>query len=365
MQRSDLQRNGSLLLIGVVTLAFARVVWPYIGAVFWAVVLAIVLEPVHRHALGWARRQQTLAALLTLVLFLLVGGVPLAIVAALVLRQATAFYTQVASGQIDFGAYLGRVTAALPRWVFDGLDALGLGDFASIQTRLANSAGEAGRFVAAHAFNISLSSFGFLLSFAVMLYLLFFFLRDGRLLAARVGRALPLAPGDVRSLARTFVTVVRATVKGGVAMAATQGLLGGLMFRLLEIPGPVLWGVVFGLLSMLPAVGAGLLWAPIAVYFIVTGSVGKGLVLAFFGSVVLTIVDNLLRPLLVGRDTHMPGYLVLISTLGGVTVFGLNGVIVGPLIAALFVAAWTLFSDAPEPSPAAREAPTDGPAPRR
>jgi predicted PurR-regulated permease PerM len=116
------------------------------------------------------------------------------------------------------------------------------------------------------------------------------------------------------------------------------------MLGFLGIQAPLFWGVVFGLLSMIPAVGAGLLWAPIALYFLVTGAIWKGLALIVFGVVVLTLVDNILRPLLVGHETHLPGYLVLVTTLGGIAKFGPNGVIIGPMLAAMFVAIWKLFN---------------------
>ncbi|MEO8836202.1 MAG: AI-2E family transporter [Caldimonas sp.] len=350
MTRTALQRRAASILLVGVSLAFAWVVWPFIGAIFWGVVLTLVVEPLYRRSLPLFRQQRTLAALATLLLFIIGVGVPLGLVAALVLRQASAFYAGVVSGRIDFGAYLDRVTAALPGWFFNALDALGLGDFAAIQTRLAGSAVEASRFVVAHIFSISINSFDFLISLGVMLYLLFFLIRDGRALVARLEQAVPLADEDMRTLVMTFATVVRATVRGGVTMAAVQGVLGGLVLGFLGVPGQWLWGVVFGLLSMLPAVGAGLLWVPIAIYFLVTGALWKAAFLIVFGSVVLTAIDNFLRPLLVGRDTQMPSYLILISTLGGVAGFGLNGVVIGPVAAALFVASWTLF----EPGPQAR-----------
>lgn len=341
--RTALQRRTAVVLLVCVSFAFAWVVWPFIGAIFWSVVLAILFEPLYRRSLPLVRQQRTLAALATLFALVVGVGAPLGLLAALVLRQASAFYAGVASGSIDFGAYLQRVTAALPGWFFDGLDALGLGDFAAVQARLSGSAVEASRFVAAHLFSISINSFDFLISLGVMLYLLFFLLRDGRAVVARLERSVPLAEEDMRSLVGTFATVVRATVRGGVTMAVVQGALGGLVLGLLGVPGELLWGVVFGLLSMLPAVGAGLLWLPIAIYFFVTGAVWKAVSLIIFGAFVLSAVDNFLRPLLVGRDTQMPSYLIFISTLGGVAGFGLNGVVIGPLAAALFVASWTLF----------------------
>ncbi|MNL01659.1 putative inner membrane protein [compost metagenome] len=123
-----------------------------------------------------------------------------------------------------------------------------------------------------------------------------------------------------------------------------QGALGGIIFSILSIQGALLWGVIMGFLSLLPAIGAGLIWVPVAVYFLLTGAVVKGAVLIAFGVLVIGMVDNVLRPILVGKDTKMPDYVVLISTLGGMALFGLNGFVIGPLIAALFMASWDLFS---------------------
>jgi predicted PurR-regulated permease PerM len=140
-----------------------------------------------------------------------------------------------------------------------------------------------------------------------------------------------------------FAEVTRATVKGNLVVAAVQGALGGIIFWILGIPGPFLWGVVMFLLSLIPMVGAGLIWAPVALYLFAAGQWIEGLVLTGFGIGVIGLVDNVLRPILVGRDTKLPDYIVLMSTLGGFVLFGMNGFVIGPLIAALFVTVWEIF----------------------
>jgi predicted PurR-regulated permease PerM len=126
-------------------------------------------------------------------------------------------------------------------------------------------------------------------------------------------------------------------------VAAVQGTLCGIIFWALSIPGAFLWGVVMTLLSLIPVVGAGLIWGPVAIYLFAIGEWVQGLILAGFGAGVIGLVDNILRPILVGRDTKLPDYIVLLSTLGGFVLFGMNGFVVGPLIAALFVAFWGIF----------------------
>lgn len=184
----------------------------------------------------------------------------------------------------------------------------------------------------------------FVVSFGVMLYLLFFLLRDGPALGKRIHQAIPLADQHKRDLSAKFITVIRATLKGNLMVAATQGMLGGFIFWILGIQGPVLWGVLMAFLSLLPAVGASLIWGPVAIYFLATGALWQAGVLTAFGITVIGMVDNLLRPILVGKDTKMPDYVVLISTLGGMTLFGLHGFVIGPVIAALFIACWDLVT---------------------
>jgi hypothetical protein len=175
--------------------------------------------------------------------------------------------------------------------------------------------------------------------------------RDGEALASDVRHAIPLAVAHRRELFQKFTVVVRATVKGNLVVAALQGLLGGLAFWFLDVDGALLWAVVMAFLSLLPAVGAALVWAPVALYFFLAGDFWSVAGLAAWGVLVIGLVDNLLRPLLVGKDTRLPDYLVLTTTLGGMAVFGINGFVLGPAIAAMFVAVWHIYGSTRETEP--------------
>ena len=178
-----------------------------------------------------------------------------------------------------------------------------------------------------------------------MLYVLFFLFRDGRSIGRNIRAAMPLSDEYNADLLARFAAVVRATVKGNIVIAVIQGTIGGVTFWLLGIKGALLWGTLMTFLSLLPAVGSALVWVPAAAYLIITGAALKGIALVFVGVLVIGLIDNVLRPILVGRDTRLPDYVVLVSTLGGISLFGINGFVIGPLIAALFMAAWTLFRD--------------------
>ena len=191
--------------------------------------------------------------------------------------------------------------------------------------------------------------------FFIMLYLLFFALRDGETMLSKAMWALPLGDQRERDLFGKFAEVGRATIKGTLVVGGVQGILGGIMFAILGIQGAVFWGVVMIFLSILPAVGATLVWLPAAIFLMLGGALGKGVILLVYGFLVIGLADNILRPILVGRDTKMPDWLILVSTLGGLTSFGISGFVIGPIIAAMFLAIWTMFGEQQENGADVRE----------
>ncbi|MFZ1546082.1 MAG: AI-2E family transporter [Candidatus Nitrotoga sp.] len=343
MNSSEFQKKTFLLLLAVVSIAFGWIVWPFFGAVFWGTILAILFSPLYRRLLVVTRGRQNLAALATLILSLFIVILPLTFITASLVQEGIILYHKLQSGELHFGTYFQQIINALPRWMIDLLDRFGFGNISALQEKLSVALMEGSKFIATQAFTIGQNTFEFVISFGIMLYLLFFLLREGSSLSGRIRVAIPLSMEHKRYLFSKFITVLRATVKGNIAVAAMQGGLGGLIFWILDIQGPLLWGVLMAFLSLLP-MGSGFIWAPVAIYFLVTGETWSGLILLAFGVFVIGLIDNILRPILVGKDTQMPDYVVLISTLGGMALFGLNGFIIGPVIAAMFIATWDLFT---------------------
>ncbi len=350
MNSVELQRKTFLLLLVLVTVAFGWILLPFYGAVFWGSVLAIIFTPLHRRLLAIMNQRQNLAAFITLLLSLIIVILPITILTILLLREGNVVYQGIRSGQLNFGAYFQQIMGAMPPWVTNLLERLGLANISELQDILSTGALQGSQFIAMHALSIGQNAFEFVISFGIMLYLLFFLLRDGAALSIRIKNAMPLSMEHKRHLFSKFTTVIRATVKGNVVVAAVQGTLGGIILSFLGIQGALLWGFVMAFLSLLPAVGAGLIWMPVAIYFLFTGAIWQGVTLIAFGVLVIGLVDNILRPILVGRDTKIPDYVILISTLGGMVLFGLNGFVIGPVIAALFIATWDLFSSSKEAS---------------
>jgi predicted PurR-regulated permease PerM len=348
MNYPELQNKTFLALLIVVTLAFGWVLWPFSGAVFWGAILALLFAPFHRRLLRGMGQRRNLAALATLLLCLVIVIFPLVAITASLIQEGAAVYQRIRSGQLDFAAYFVQVINALPPWMTSLLDRFGLADLSGLRETLSAGAVRGSQAIATQALQIGQNAFSFLIDLGIMLYLLFFLLRDGAKLSVRIREAIPLSAEHKRHLFSKFTTVIRATVKGSIVVAIVQGLLGGIIFWVLGIQGALLWGVVMAFLSLLPAVGTALIWGPVAIYFLFTGAIWQGVILIGYGILVIGLVDNVLRPVLVGKDTQMPDYVVLISTLGGIALFGINGFVIGPVIAALFIAAWDLFATAKE-----------------
>ncbi len=332
------------LVVAAVTIAFAWVLSPFFEAILWAVILAILFAPMQWWLRARLKGRANLSSLLTLLAIVLIVIVPVAFIATTFLQELAAAQARFRAGQVDLNAYLERFLGILPAWLSDQVHQWGVADLGGVREKLVGAASRAAQFIASRALVIGENAFVFILGFFVMLYLLFFMLRDGRALALRVRDSIPLQAELQTMLAVKFAEVVRATIKGSVVVALVQGALGGLIFWVLGIHAAVLWGVVMALLALVPAVGAGLIWGPAALYLLATGDVWRGVVLIAFGVLVIGLVDNILRPILVGKSTRMPDYLVLISTLGGISVLGVSGLVTGPLIAALFVAVWQVVA---------------------
>ena len=217
---SAAQRAFFILLAGV-TIGFAAILWPFMGAIFWAVVLAILFQPLNRRLrLRWPKHLN-LTSMATLLICLVIAVFPLVLISISVVQETTAIYARMASGQLDFGAYFQQIYAALPSWVGGILERMHLTSPEAIQEKLSTLATEAGKLIAGKAVELGGNTLGFAVSFCIMLYLLYFFLRDGQQLAHRIRDTIPLLPIHKEELIQKFATVIRATVKGNLVGAVS------------------------------------------------------------------------------------------------------------------------------------------------
>lgn len=342
------QNKTFVALIVVVSLGFAWVLWPLFGAVFWAVTLAIVFDPMARRLTARMKDRRNLAALTMILGILVIVILPVLLILAAVLHEASGLIASVQSGEINLHLMFTHMLEALPAGAKAGLAQLGLDDLAAVQDGLSASITD---WIGANApalLSFGQNTIGAVVGLCVMLYLTFFLFRDGEALLARIKSAIPMEPGVLEDLLGTFTLVVRATVRGDIMVALLQGMLGGLGFWVLGVHGAILWMVLMSFLSLFPVFGAALVWFPVALYFLSQGMFWQGVALIVYGVLVISLIDNIARPWLVGQATRMPDYVVLLSTIGGIATFGMQGFITGPVVAAMFIAVWTTFLAQPK-----------------
>jgi len=331
-----------LLIVFLVTAAFFGVIKDYLLAVFWAAVLAILFHSTYRYIGIKLRGRKNIAATLTLSVILLLVVIPLTGLAIILVNESINVYEQIQNGELNVEERINNIQAQLP--IIEGyLKNLGL-NTENLKTSIGEAVAGATQNLAGKALDLTQNLFGFVVQFFVMLYVLFFFLRDGRRLIHQLIWVLPLGDENERKLLNRFASVARATVKGSLIVAVIQGTIGGMLFWAVGIPAAVLWGFIMTILSLLP-IGSGLIWGPAAIILFSQGEIGKAVAILIVGALIIGLIDNLLRPRLVGNDTKMPDYLILLSTLGGLSWFGLSGFALGPIIAAFFVTCWAMLGD--------------------
>ncbi|MDP2141518.1 MAG: AI-2E family transporter [Gammaproteobacteria bacterium] len=340
--QTAIEKRTFLILLTVVTLLFAVILRPFWSAIFWAVVITVLFAPMQTRLLVHMKGHHTRTALLTLLICSVIVIMPVLALLSAFIGEGVGLYARIESEEINPALFIDRVVGAIP--FLPGLmERIGI-DTASIRAYLSSSAVGISEVIAQQALSVGRNTVNFTISLALMMYLTFFLLRDGEKIVRKMEAAVPLSPTRKKLLFSKFVEVTRATVKGNLLVAVVQGALGGFIFWLLGIPAAVLWAVVMAFLSLIPAVGAALVWVPVAIYLYATGKWVEASVLVAYGALIIGLADNVLRPILVGRDTKLPDYIVLFSTMGGLALMGINGFVIGPLIAAVFLSFWAIFT---------------------
>jgi predicted PurR-regulated permease PerM len=336
-----MQKTLLVILVVLVTFGLGVLLWHFFQPLFWATTLAAIFYPLQVFLRSRFHGRKSLAAGLTLTIIVLAVLLPLALLASAVLSELLTYYGRMQAGEVDPAAPIRWLQSMLPS-LNNLLSRLGI-DLSRVGQDLASGVLSVGRLAAGYALSAGQNVLQFALMFVVMLYVLFFALRDGDQLVEHLAHALPLGDNRERALMKKFAEVARATIKGSVLIGVLQGTLGGLLFVAVGIDGAVFWGVIMIFLSFVPALGSALVWLPTVFIFAAQGAWVRALIVLTFGISVILLLDNLLRPRLVGRETRLPDYLVLLSSLGGVASFGFSGLIIGPVVAALFLAVWSMW----------------------
>jgi predicted PurR-regulated permease PerM len=341
-----LQRWFLLLLALLITVGFYQVVEPFIISVLMAAIFAGMARPFYLWLVATTKGKERASAVLTVLALLMLIIVPAILFVGMLASQALNVSESVGPwlqaqadtpGSVDLS--LGERLRDLPL----------IGDFIPerdvVLGKLGEAAGRIGRFLVGGLAAATRGTVNFFFQLCIMLYANFFFLRAGPEMLSKIMYLVPLQSDQEERLVSRFVSVTRATLKGTVVIGIIQGGLAGLAFAVVGIEGAIFWGTIMAVLSIIPAVGAALVWGPAVIYLVATSQVVAGLGLLVWCGLVVGSSDNILRPILVGKDTKMPDLLVLLSTLGGLSVYGALGVIIGPIIAALFLTVWELYGE--------------------
>lgn len=349
MQRADIKgrfnRSFLLLLLVAVSALFLAVIWLFLKPLLLAALFAGLFHPFYQWVTRMVGGRLSVAAVITLlVLFILIVG-PLSAFAALVIKQAISLSNDLLPWlQERFGAASGF---NVNDWIIQHFPYLA--DYVPSQEQLLQNTGAAAKSAAGFmATLISRATAGtaiFFLNLFVMTYAMFFFLKDGKKIMTAILNYIPMNDTDKVRLVQQFTSITRATVKGTLLIGIIQGAFDGVAFWSAGLEGSAFWGTLMAILSILPAVGAPVVWIPASFYLVLSGRVVAGLVLAGWCAAVLAIVEYVVRPVLVGTDIKMPDLLVLVSTLGGLYLFGPIGFIVGPIVCGLFLTVWQIYGE--------------------
>jgi predicted PurR-regulated permease PerM len=341
----DLQQASFLLLLAAVSLLMVIIAWPFAGALLWAGLAAIVFQPLYRAMLRSVLGRRNLAASLSLLVIVFTVLVPALYVGTLVVEQAISLINSLQREPIDLAAHYQSIYSMLPRPVQQVIDDNGWTNLAAAQARLQELLSESLGLIASNVLSIGGGALSFILSFVIGLYVVFFLLRDGDRIGRIILSSAPIERSIADRLADRFLRIVRATIKGTGVVGLVQGTVGGVMLALVGVPSAFLLGVLMVILAIIPVIGTAAVWAPAGIWLILSGQLWQGVFVLGFGFIVISNIDNVLRPILVGRDTGIPDWIILVTTLGGISLAGFSGIVLGPLVGGLFLACWSILRE--------------------
>ncbi|WP_298307169.1 AI-2E family transporter [uncultured Erythrobacter sp.] len=342
---TTLEHWSFLLVLAAVSILLVWVTWPFVGPLMWATLAAIMFQPLYKWSVKRTRGRRNWAAALSLAIIFVAVLLPALWIGSMVANEAIKLVNTLQANPPNIGAWVDETYAMLPADVQRFAAENGFSDFSAIQERLQGILGESAGLIAQQALSIGSGALGFVLSFTIGLYVLFFLLRDGSRIGETILHSSPIEREIADRLSDRFLGVVRAVIKGSGVVGIVQGTLGGIMLALAGVPSALLLGVVMAILALIPAVGTALVWAPAGIWLILAGDVWQGVFVLGAGFIIISSVDNVLRPVLVGRDTGIPDWIILVTTLGGISLAGFSGIVLGPLVAGLFLASWSIFQE--------------------
>jgi predicted PurR-regulated permease PerM len=340
MNKEAINQWVLLLLVLFISALFLSMIRQFLMAIFMAGIFSALSYPLYRRFDRWFGGRRALASFATIFLIVFVIIIPLGALLGIVTAQAIKVgeaVTPWVSQQLSKPDAISEALQSLP--FYDRIEPYRN----LILTKAGELVGHISGFLINRLRSVTLGTVNFIFMLFIMLYTMFFFFMDGDKLINKILYYLPLEDQDERRMLNKFTSVTRATLKGTAVIGILQGTLAGAAFAVVGIDSAVFWGAVMAVLSFIPGIGTALVWGPAVIILAATGHLAKAIGLGVFCAAVVGSIDNLLRPILVGRDTQMHELMILFGTLGGIIMFGVVGIIIGPIIAALFVTIWDIY----------------------
>jgi len=340
-----LEHSSFLLFLAAVSVLFVWVAWPFAEPVLWASLAAIMFQPLYKWSVRLMRGHRNPAAVLSLLIIFVAVLLPALWIGSIVVEETVAIVDRLRENPVDVALVVDRVVAYLPDAMQRMAEENGWTNVELLQERLETFIGDSAGVIAQEAVAIGSGALGFVLSFGLGLYVLFFLLRDGSRIGEAILQSAPIEREIADRLSDRFLGVVRAVIKGSGVIGIVQGALGAITMTVAGVPSALLLGVLMAIMALIPAVGTAIVWAPVGIYLLLTEQIWQGVFVLLVGGVIISSVDNVLRPILVGRDTGIPDWIVLVTTLGGIAIAGISGIVIGPLVAGLFLASWSILQE--------------------
>ena len=337
-------KNGNIpffVLLGVVTLLFLYLLKPFFFPLFWAAVIATIFQPLYRRI----NRRLNRPSLSTMLIFLLIAVIillPAGVVGTLVFNESLQIYEKLSPDAKNIDRGFQNIIGVI---VDNPLADLFNLDKSVMIEKAAEVLRSVTNYIFVNLTTLTQNTLGLLVQFAIMFYALFFFVRDGEEFLRTAMRMLPLGMGRERLLYNRFVTTARSTLKVTLIIGGIQGVLGGIVFLITDIEGALIWALLMIIMAVVPVVGCSIIWGPAGILMLLSGHIWEGILILATGILVISMVDNLLRPLLIGKDVEMHPLLIFLSSLGGIVLFGFSGFVIGPIIASMLLAIWTMYEE--------------------
>jgi predicted PurR-regulated permease PerM len=338
MAHANTKNIPFLLLMGFVTLLFFWLLKPFFFPIFWAAVIAGMTRPLYSRINDRIGRPAlSLSLLFFAILFVLL--VPLTGLGLLIFNESTNLYQLVKPGPQNINVSFQRIIDGLTDNYFARLVDVNREMVIAKATEVVQSLAN---YIVVHLTKITQNTLGLLVQLGIMLYALFFFLRDGDRFMAMAGKMMPVDEEQQRFLFRKFISTSRATLKATLVIGGVQGSIGAILFLITGVKGAIIWGALMIVMSIIPVVGNAIIWVPAGVIMLLLGNIWQGLLILAAGTFLISTVDNLFRPVLIGRDSEMHPLAIFLSTLGGIAMFGFSGFVIGPVVTALMIAVWDM-----------------------